>query len=169
MSTRDDDAALAERLKAHHAVMVDRLDHLSRDLAEAAAAGDDSAAASTALQEWIADVLVPHAEEEETTTYRAAGELESGRLLIRAMLDEHVLIRGIAGEIAAASDPRAAGAYARALFAAFNSHQHKENEIILPLLVDSPDVSLVEAMGGGHASGGHGHSHSHSHSHSHEP
>ena len=151
---RDRDAALAEELKAHHAVMVADLDRLSAALADAAAVGADVDAPHRELRAWVHDVLVPHAEEEEETTYRAAAELAEGGLLIRSMLAEHVLIRGTAARIADSTDPAAAGAYARTLYAIFESHQRKENELILPLLVDAGDISLTAVMGAAH---GHAH------------
>lgn len=148
MNTHDDDAGLAEELKKHHAVMIDDLARLSGDLAAAAASDGDVASAKRALEEWIIHVLLPHAEEEEATTYRAAAELPEGRLLIRSMLAEHVLIRQTAAHMSAAQDPVEAGTYGRALFDIFDSHQRKENDMILPLLVDSSTVSLIEIMHG---------------------
>ena len=156
--SRSQDAALAEELRAHHAVMIADLDRLSTTLVDAAASGDDTADAKHALEEWVSDVLVPHAEEEEATTYRAAGELASGELLIRSMLAEHDLIRITARHMSEADDPVAGGAFARALFDTFDSHQRKENEIILPLLVDADRVALTDVMAGAHDhDSGHGH------------
>lgn len=156
MGTHDQDAAIAEELKAHHAVMIKDLDRLSRDLARAASSGIDAAQAKRNLEEWVRDVLVPHAEEEEKTTYRAASELPEGTLLIRAMLAEHELIRRTAAHMSAAEDRVEAATYGRALFDIFNSHQRKENDLILPLLVNADAVSLAAVMGNGHA---HGHDH----------
>lgn len=150
MSTREEDAALAENLKSHHAVMVDALDRLSGDLATAAASAADTGPAKQHLETWIEEVLVPHAEEEEATSYRAAAELPEARLLIRSMLEEHVLIRQTAAHVTSAVNPLAAGTYARSLFEIFNSHQRKENEMILPLLVKSDAVSLTAVIGHAH-------------------
>ena len=163
MSTHDQDVALADELKAHHAVMIRELGRLTGDLADAAASGGDAVEARRALEHWIRDVLVPHAAEEEATTYSAASALPEGRLLIRSMLAEHVLIRHVAGRVSAASGPVEAAAYGRVLFDIFDSHQRKENDIILPLLVDSDAVSLTEVMGGHE----HGHDHGHGHDHAH--
>ena len=156
------DQALAEELKAHHAVMVADLDRLSGRLESVAEAGADPAEAKKALTEWIGHTLVPHAEEEEETSYRAASELPAGRLLIVSMLAEHVLIRKLAAAFSAAQDPVAAGSYGRALFEVFSSHQQKENEIILPLLVADQSVSLTQVM-----SGSHGHVHAGARAHAH--
>lgn len=160
MSTQDEDAAVAEELKAHHAVMVQDLDRLSRTLADAAASGDGTVQPARDLEQWVRDVLVPHAEEEESTSYRAAGELPEGRLLIESMLAEHALIRRTADHMSAAQNPVEAATYGRALFGIFDSHQRKENDLILPLLVDSATVSLTDVIAHGH---GHGHGHGHAH------
>lgn len=121
----------AEEIRRHHAAMVADLDRLSADFA---ARPDDEAAAS-ALQDWFRDVLVPHAAEEEVTTYAAAAQLAEGRLLIDAMTREHVLIRRLVELVGTSAKPAVAAAYGRAVFETFDSHQRKENEIILPLLI----------------------------------
>lgn len=156
MSTHEQDAAVAEKLRAHHRVMIENLDRLTKGLVDAATSGNDAAQAKRSLEEWVRDVLVPHAEEEEATTYRAAGGLPEGALLIKSMLAEHALIRQTAARMSAATDAVEAATYGRALFDIFDSHQRKENDLILPLLVDSDAVSLSSAMGGGH---GHAHHH----------
>lgn len=157
--SRDRDAAFAEELIAHHAVMVADLDRLTAALADAAATGSDIDAPHRALRDWVNNVLVPHAAEEEETTYRAAAELTEGDLLIRSMFSEHVLIREIAAHMVEATDPGAAAAYGRSLFAIFDSHQRKENELILPLLVAADGVSLVNVMGATHSHAHHEHAH----------
>lgn len=148
-----DDAALAENLKEHHSAMVAELDRLTSALLGPT---DPAAAVSarTALSEWLATALVPHAAEEEKTSYRAAGELPAGHALITAMLMEHALIRRLVGLFDAALDATAAAAYARALFEVFECHQRVENHIIFPMLVAEPSVSLVEVMSA-HAHGDH--------------
>jgi hypothetical protein len=112
------------------------------------------------LERWVADVLVPHASEEEQTTYRSAGDLPEGKLLITSMPAEHDLIRLTARHLSEARHPVAASTFARALFDMFNSHQRKEHDIILPLLLDAEAVSLIDVMAGAH---GHDHEHGHDH------
>ena len=141
-----DDAAVADELRAHHRVMMAELDRLTAELLEVARTGGDVAPAREALEHWIAQVLVPHAAEEEASTYLVAGDLSEGRLLIESMLAEHGLIRRTAGHITTATDALEAAVYGRLLFDLFESHQQKENDLILPLLVDSPNVSLGEVM-----------------------
>jgi hypothetical protein len=142
-----DDAALAENLKEHHSAMVTELDRLSSALLRPI---DDPAAGSarTALSEWLATVLMPHAAEEQKTSYRAADQLPAGHPLITAMLMEHVLIGRLVELFESAPHAEAAAAYARALFEVFECHQRVENHIIFPMLVDDPSVSLVQVMSG---------------------
>jgi hypothetical protein len=148
--TLAEDAALADELRANHAAMIKDLDRLSAGLVAAAESGNEPSRAKRDLERWVTERLVPHADEEEATTYRAASELPGGELLIKSMLAEHELIRTTARHMSEADNPAAAGAFARALFDTFDSHQRKENDIILPLLVASDSVSLVEIMDGSH-------------------
>lgn len=141
------DEAVAGRIRAHHAAMVTELDRLTAALRDAAPAEQEQARRRVA--EWFRTVLVPHADEEEATSYAAAGELAEGRLLIAAMVREHVFIKRLAA-LFEDGTPAAAAAYGRAVFEAFSSHQGKENELILPLLLDAPQVSLAEVMQAGH-------------------
>ena len=154
------DAEVAEQVREHHAAMVAELDRLTAALRDAGPAGQVAARAE--LARWFDEVLVPHADEEEVTTYRAAGQLTEGRALIEAMVREHVLIKRLVA-LFTASEAAAAAAYGRAVFEAFTSHQGKENDVILPMLVDAPDVSLAAVMGGahGHQVGEDAHAHAH--------
>jgi hypothetical protein len=150
------DAEIAQQIRQHHAGMVADLDGLTATLRDAPT--EEQGAARARLQAWFETVLVPHADEEEATTYRAAGELSEGRLLIEAMVREHLLIKRLVA-LFRESEAAAAAAYARAVLEAFTSHQGKENEVILPLLVAAPRVSLAAVMGGahGHQVGEHAH------------
>ncbi|NLE81794.1 MAG: hypothetical protein GX610_19885 [Rhodococcus sp.] len=153
------DEEFAQEIRAHHAHMVDELDRLTSALRDSAPEKRQEHHAR--LAQWFETVLVPHADEEEQTTYRVAGELPDGAPLIEAMVREHVLIKRLVA-LFGASDGAAAAAYARAAYEAFESHQRKENEIILPLLLAAPQVSLRDALGGGH---GHQTGHDHAHHH----
>src|SRR3546814_13468847 len=84
MSRHDEDAALADELKAHHAVMIKDLGRLSGDLANAAASGVDATQAKRALEEWVKEVLFSNAEDDETINNRAVAGRPGGRVLSRA-------------------------------------------------------------------------------------
>lgn len=157
------DASMAQEIKTHHAAMVADLDRLTGALRDAEP--ETRAGARMTLAKWFEDVLVPHADEEERTTYAAAAGLPEGRLLIEAMVREHVLIKRLVALCVQAPDGAVAAAYGRAVLATFDSHQSKENEIILPLLLQAQGVSLAEVVGESH---GHHHVHDgHQHGHQH--
>ncbi|MGB3409758.1 MAG: hemerythrin domain-containing protein [Microthrixaceae bacterium] len=153
-----EDLATAEEIKAHHAVMIHDLDHLASSLDTAARSGDGFDDARSKLHEWVGAVLVPHAVEEEQMTYRAASELAEGAPLIESMLSEHELIRATAKRVDSADDPRESAAYARMLFEIFHSHQRKEDDIIVPMLLKADGVSLSDLVGDATA---HDHHHHH--------
>jgi hemerythrin-like domain-containing protein len=158
-SGRAVEAEVADHIREHHRAMVAELARLTTTLRDAPPA--EAAAARAALAQWFDSALVPHADEEEATTYRAARELPEGRLLIEAMVREHVLIKRLVALFGEAEGSSAA-AYARTVLEAFTSHQEKENEVILPLLVAAPQVSLAAVVGaahGGHQVGEHAHHH----------
>ena len=151
--TQTKDHALANELMAHHAVMVDQLDKLTNDLLNANRIGPD---AKEALIDWVHGTLLPHAAEEEATTYAAAAALPQGAALIDSMAREHQTIIALAGAFHSAEDPALAAGYARSLYTVFEAHQSKENEIVIPMLLDA-GISLTEAMA--NAPEGHGHHH----------
>ena len=174
IASSEADAAAASAVEQHHAQMAGALSVAVERLVSAVAAGDSSAARDD-LVRWCRTELVPHALAEEKAMYPAAQAKEAGRLLVEGMLAEHTVIVGLVEEVAAATDPVRAAAAAKALQVMFDSHLAKENELVLPLLVASPDVSVAELLGGmhellgGEGHEGHGHeeqAHGHGHGHS---
>lgn len=150
------DADAAEKVEQHHAEMAGRLALLTSDVVRAART-DRAQAARHELLSWLRDDLVPHATAEEQTLYPAAAEIAEARLLVEAMLAEHVLIHRLVGDLEAATDPIEAAAVARALETLFGSHLAKENDQLIPTLVASPDYSVAEMLDGMHELlGGHG-------------
>jgi hypothetical protein len=144
---RQADAEIAAAIRTHHAAMVADLDRLTAALRDAVPEAEPEA--YDRLAEWFETVLVPHADEEEATTYRAAAELPEGALLIEAMVREHVLIKRLVA-LFSERDGVAAATYGRAAYETFESYQRKENEVILPLLLGAPQVSLADVAGHGH-------------------
>ena len=151
--TRTQDRELAHALMAHHAVMVEELDKLTNDLLNAT---DQGGQAREALIDWVHHTLLPHAADEEATTYAAAAALPQGAALIDAMIREHQTIIALAGAFHSAGDQALAAGYARSLYTVFEAHQSKENEIVIPMLLDA-GVSLTRAMA--NAPEDHGHHH----------
>lgn len=82
--------------------------------------------------------------------YPPAHAMPEGRLLVTSMIDEHHVITGLVDAVARAEDPVRAAASATALRVMFDSHLAKENELVLPLLTASRDVSVAELLDGMH-------------------
>ena len=154
------DAAAATAVEQHHAQLAGSL-ALRVEGVIAAAANRNDAIADRARQElvtWCQAELVPHALAEEKAMYPHAQARVEGRLLVEGMLGEHVVITGLVDELDRTTDPVRAAAAARALQTVFDSHLAKENELILPVLVSAPEVSLADILGGMHELlGGHEH------------
>jgi uncharacterized protein (DUF2249 family)/iron-sulfur cluster repair protein YtfE (RIC family) len=143
------DAEAAEKVEQHHAAMAGRLDLLTADVVRAART-DRAQVARDELLSWLRDDLVPHATAEEQTLYPAAAQLPETRLLVEAMLAEHVLIHRLVADLEAAADPVEAAAIARALETVFDSHLAKENDQLIPTLVASSAYSVAEMLDGMH-------------------
>jgi uncharacterized protein (DUF2249 family) len=148
IATSEADAAAVAAIEQHHTELAGTLRLHAERVVQAAATGngDGAAAARPELLGWRRAELFPHAEAEEETLYPAAVALPQGRLLIEGMIDEHARLAALAGEMQDAPDDVRAAAAARALLALFESHVAKENELILPLLAASGDVSLADLL-----------------------
>lgn len=135
----------AEHIRRHHAHMVAQLDSLAAAL-DAAPEGSAGQARADLIRCFV-DELLPHAAAEEDTTYRAAAGVTEGRLLVDSLEREHLLIRTAIDGYRAAPD-REAAIWALALGEIFRSHQAKEDEVVTPLLLAAPGVSLAQVHGG---------------------
>lgn len=160
-ASNEADARAAEAVEQHHAQMAGALAARVESLVSAASSGSYDAASSARrdLVDWCERELVPHALAEESAMYPAARARTEGRLLVEGMLAEHGVITGLVRELAATEEPVRAAAAARALRVAFDSHLAKENDLVLPLLVAAPDVSVADLLSGMHEllGGGSGH------------
>ena len=170
IASSEADARAAEAVEQHHAQMAGALAARVEALVSAAAARDDQAAgkAREDLVSWCEHELMPHALAEEKAMYPAAQGKPEGRLLVEGMLGEHQVIAGLVQLLGVTAEPVRAAAAAKALQVAFENHLAKENELVLPLLVSAPDVSVAELLGGMHELlGGGGHHHGSGHDHDH--
>ncbi len=165
IASNQEDARAAAAVEQHHAQMAGAL-ALRVEALVAAAARQDLASgesARRALVEWCERDLVPHALAEEKAMYPAAQAKPEGRLLVDGMLAEHKVITGLVESVAATADVVRAAAASKALLVAFESHLAKENDLVLPLLVAAPDVSVADLLGGMHELLGGETEHEHAH------
>ncbi len=151
LATSHKDAEAAAAVREHHAEMAGslamRVDTLLRAALGPRHVCDD---ARRTLVAWCEDELVPHALAEEKAMYPAARATLEGRILVEGMLAEHQVITALLGELEQTHDMVRAAASAYALKVAFDSHLAKENDLVLPLLAQTPGVSVADVLGGMH-------------------
>lgn len=152
--------AALRAVERHHSEMLTRLTALVAALVHAVEAGDKVAEhdAHEVLVEWCETELVPHALAEEGPLYGGAHNSQQGRLLVDGMLAEHQVIVGLLEELHGANGVGAAIA-GSAIQRIFALHLDKENRLLMPFIVATPDLSLAEAVEGLHELVGEGHAH----------
>lgn len=138
------DAQAAGAIRAHHAELAAELRR--RVLAVGAAGG--TAETASDLLDYLDRDLLPHAMAEEQALY-PAGDSGETALLVRAMRDEHVGLIAHVDALRTASGIEAIG-ISRAILALFESHLHKENDLLIPALADDPEISLGDLLSGMH-------------------
>lgn len=146
------DAEAAAAMVRHNTRMLGELGARLEALVTAAALHRAHAAdgARRDLLAWCHDELLPHARAEERALYRPAGAEPQGDLVVESMLEDHETLFLLVGRLESAPDPVRAVAAASALQAVLDTHLRKENEQLLPMLADSPYVSLERAIEGLH-------------------
>ncbi|MFG2042454.1 hemerythrin domain-containing protein [Dactylosporangium sp. NPDC048998] len=146
------DETAAQAVRRHHAQLAAELDQRVEALLRLVD-DDDPYTAEEARQDLLGHLrreIVPHALAEERALYPAAAAEPEGRLLVDGMLGEHRALTALIGELAATGSPVRAAAAGRALSALFAVHLAKENDLVLPLLVAAPGVSLAGILAGMH-------------------
>lgn len=141
-------AEAAEAIRTHHAAMAAELRNRVDTLTVARRRGDAEAARQSVLT-YLQSEVMPHALAEERALY-PAGEAGAGSLLVRAMRDEHVDLMARIETMAATSEIEEVVVQASAILALFESHLHKENNLLIPLLLTDEDVSLPALLAGMH-------------------
>lgn len=151
----DDTAANATAARSvvrHHAQLAAGLDQSVEALLRLVD-GEQLIRAETARQDLLGYVrreILPHALAEESVLYPPAAAVAEGRLLVDGMIGEHRALTALVDELADATSLVRAAAAGRALGALFATHLAKENDLVLPLLVAAPQVSLSDVLAGMH-------------------
>ena len=123
-------------------MMIAHHEELQRELGErvvavtaAVRAGDDADGVRTALNDFVAGEVIPHALAEEDAIYRAGAELRDQASLVAGMILEHHTLVDLASEIAGSATDFETALAAAAFQELFVVHVRKENELLLPALV----------------------------------
>ncbi len=149
MMTTMTDAQAAEAMRAHHNEMATTLRRRVAALGAAVQARQSHFDAQGAVLDYLENELLPHAAAEENALY-PAGDAGTTAMLVRSMRDEHVNLISHVDAFREATDGIQALALASAILALFDSHLHKENDLLIPVLVEHPDVSLATLLDGMH-------------------
>lgn len=149
MMTTMTDRQAAEAMQAHHFEMATTLRQRVAALANAVRADRPHNEMQGAVLEYLENDLIPHALAEEKALY-PAGDAGPTALLVRSMRDEHVNLIAHVDEFRDATDAIQAVALSGAILALFDAHLHKENDLLIPELVEAPDVSLAGLLNGMH-------------------
>ncbi|WP_432994646.1 hemerythrin domain-containing protein [Dactylosporangium sp. CA-233914] len=146
------DRAAAGAIVRHHDELAAALNGHVAELIVAAEIGGlrQAFTARDTLAGWVRTELLPHASAEEQALYPAAARQPGAGLLVDGMVAEHRAIVALVTELEATSSPVAAAAAGRGLRAVFETHLAKENDLILPLLVDADGVDLAALLVGLH-------------------
>ncbi|MEO9256436.1 MAG: hemerythrin domain-containing protein [Tepidiformaceae bacterium] len=126
-----------QEMVAHHAGMNAELKQMVGALQSAVAARKPFTTERDAVSKFASMELVPHAQAEEDVIYHAGLQLAAFAPLVAGMTMEHVVLVGLAGDLAKENDGVAAASTAAALFTLFKVHVQKENELLLPGLIEN--------------------------------
>jgi iron-sulfur cluster repair protein YtfE (RIC family) len=143
------DAQAADAIRAHHAQMQAELQARVDALLDAVRGGVPYAAAQQHVRDYLEGELLPHATAEEGALYPAA-DTGMAALLVRSMRDEHHNLVAQVAALGRASDGVSAATIAAAIRALFESHLHKENDLLVPALLGDANVSISELLAGMH-------------------
>jgi iron-sulfur cluster repair protein YtfE (RIC family) len=143
------DSESAEAIRSHHSELQAALRKRVAALTDTVRAGHGPEPARAAVLEFLDTELLPHAAAEERSIY-PAGDRGATAMLVRAMVAEHRnLVAHVAG-LRQSSDAIEAMGFAREVQALFESHLSKENDLLLPVLMADPSVSLANLLSGMH-------------------
>ena len=136
-----------EAMLQHHRALVGDVDHRVTALNEAVNSGVDYEPAAAELITYLAEEVIPHAVAEELSIYRTAATRANLADTVNEMIAEHRVLTAAVESLANARSAPAALTQATQIEALFTSHVVKENELLLPALLEDGDVDLVELLG----------------------
>lgn len=147
MSMTDQEAAAA--IRVHHSELRQGLVDRVAALEESVRRGEWHGEAQREVLDFLEGELLPHAFAEEQALY-PAGDAGATAMLVRSMRDEHTDLAGRVAALRDATDAVGVATVASAILALFESHLHKENDLLIPALVADPQVNLHDLLAGMH-------------------
>ena len=135
-----------ETMLQHHRTLVADVDNRVAALAEAVNSGIAYEPAVAGLITYLAEEVIPHAVAEELSIYRAAATRADLANTVNEMIAEHHVLTAAVESLANASNGPAALTQATQIGTFFTTHVVKENELLLPALLEDNDVDLVKLL-----------------------
>jgi uncharacterized protein (DUF2249 family)/iron-sulfur cluster repair protein YtfE (RIC family) len=143
-----------EAMLEHHKRLGEELVRHADAVSGAVAAQRPCGAAVAGLIAYLAEEVLPHAAAEEETIYPAA--VRAGLAgTVEEMIAEHVTLASASGRLAAVTGETAAATQAQQIAALFTAHAAKENDVLLPALLDGKFADLAALLEQMHGSAGH--------------
>lgn len=140
------DQAAITAMIGHHAHLRSDLENRVAALRETVAANQPHVQAQARVVEFLKGDILPHAIAEEDTIYRAANEVSRIQPLISGMLLEHRELERRARALELSSTGSEALVSAAGFAAIFAVHVAKENDVLLPALLESPTASVANLL-----------------------
>ncbi|MDE3083303.1 MAG: DUF2249 domain-containing protein [Acidobacteriota bacterium] len=134
-----------DAMLAHHRELRHGVDARVATLVEAANANRPIEAAVANLVADLAEEVIPHALAEEATIYARAAQLPALAGLVTSMIAEHRTLVAATETLARTTAPADASARATALAALFAGHVDRENDVLLPGLIEA-GVDLADVL-----------------------
>lgn len=135
-----------EAMLQHHRTLVGDVGIRVTALAEAVNSGIAYEAAVAELIAYLAEEVIPHAVAEELSIYRTAATRANLADTVNEMIAEHRLLTAAVESLANARSAPAALTQATKIGAFFTTHVVKENELLLPALLEDDEVDLVQLL-----------------------
>ena len=130
----------------HHRTLVADVDNRVAALAETVDSGIAYEPAVAELVTYLAEEVIPHAVAEELSIYRTAATRANLANTVNEMIAEHRVLTAAVESLANASNGPAALTQARQIGTFFTTHVVKENELLLPALLEDNDVDLAKLL-----------------------
>ena len=135
-----------EAMLLHHRTLVEEVDSRIAVIAESVGRGTPDGPAVGALIAYLAEEVLPHALAEEHSIYRVAAARADLADTVNAMIAEHRVLASAIESLASAPTASAALNQATQIGTFFATHVNKENEVLLPALLEDGDTDLAELL-----------------------
>ena len=135
--TYESPAKQIRQIVHHHAVLRRGLERRAGALCEAAENGVPFQRQLAILRVYLEEEILPHAQAEERTLYRAVATQARGSDLVRTLTAQHHALAYLAGRLRPGADGGEAAAVSEWIATLFAGHVAKENDLLLPALAGS--------------------------------